>query len=85
MVGLDIQDDADLEAELLALSGKSPGKKGKSASKKPMMSMQDMDKMMADLENIGEGDDDEEGDGDLDEDDEELLGELQVKWMVVVR
>jgi len=76
-----LEDDADLEAELLALEGKSPAKKGKgkSASKKPMMSMQDVDKMMAGLEGIGEGEDNEDDDGDLDED-EELLGELQVRW-----
>ena len=64
-------DDADLEAELLALQGKSPGKKGKSA--KGMMSLEDVDKMMAGLDDIGEGDDDDDSN-----DDDDLLGELQV-------
>ncbi len=81
---MDLGDDADLEAELLALEGKSPGKKGKSSSKKAAMSMADVDKMMAGLGNIGEGDDgldddDDGGDDDDDVDDAELLGELQVK------
>ncbi len=69
----------------MALEGKSPGKKGKSSSKKAAMSMADVDKMMAGLGNIGEGDDglddddDDGGDDDDDVDDAELLGELQVK------
>ena len=83
--GLDLTDDADLEAELLALEGKSPGKKGKSpSSKKGVMSMEDVDKMMVGLGNIGEDDGDDDADVDVDEDDEELLGELRVCVCVCV-
>lgn len=70
----------DLEAELLALTG---GKSTSKGSKKPKgagnMSMADIDKMMASVKDIGEGDDDDDDQmsgEDIDEDD--LLAELQV-------
>ena len=69
-------DDADLEAELMALQGKSPGKKGKAP--KGTMSLEDVDKMMAGLDDIGEDDDNDDDIDDDDEDMEELLGELKV-------
>ena len=70
-------DDADLEAELLALEGKAPKKGGNSkAGGKGALSMADVDSMLAGIGDIGEvGSDDEE---DMSDDDEELLGELQV-------
>lgn len=71
--------DADLEAELLALEGKSPGKGGKgSKSGSGVMSMDDLDKMMASAHKMGEEDDDVEDEDLSDIDDDELLGELKV-------
>lgn len=69
--------DADLEAELLALSGNSSGKSSKKSGggDSGMLSMGDLDKMMADVDGMGE---DEEL-SDVDEDDGDLLGELQVR------
>ena len=68
--------DADLEAELLALEGKSPGKgKSPKSGGRGGMTMADLDKVMADVDKIGE-DDDGEDLSDIDDDD--LLGELQV-------
>lgn len=84
MSELDVS-DADLEAELLALEGKAPKKKGGHSSKagQERMTMEQLDKMVAGLDKIGDDDDDDDGDddggGDLsDMDDDELLGELQV-------
>ena len=63
MSGLDVT-DADLEAELMALEGKSPAKGGKKSSKSGMMSMDELDKVMASAGKIGgEDDDDEEEEG----------------------
>lgn len=60
---------------MLALEGKAPKKGGKSRGKSPM-SMGQLDKMVAGVENIGEDDEDM---SDLSDDDEsELLGELEV-------
>lgn len=76
--GMDVS-DADLEAELLALEGKSPAKGGKAAkSGSGMMSMDDLDKVMASADKIGDddGDDDDEDLSDIEDD--ELLGELKV-------
>ena len=72
--------DADLEAELLALEGKSPAKGGGKGSKSGgggMLSMKDLDQMMANVDKIGEEGDEELS--DLDDDDDDLLGELQVR------
>lgn len=81
MSELDVS-DADLEAELLALEGKAPKKKGGHSSKagQERMTMEQLDKMVAGLDKIGDDDDgDDDGGGDLsDMDDDELLGELQV-------
>ena len=74
-----VEDDADLEAELMALEGKAPTKKGgKSKSGEGgALTMADVDSMLAGIGDIGEG-----GSGDDDDmsdiDDEDLLGELQV-------
>ena len=68
-----------MEAELLAMTGgKGSGKKkGKSGSNQ--MSMDDIDKVVASVKDIGEGDDDDEDLGSLsDIDDDDLLAELQV-------
>lgn len=70
-------DDADLEAELLALEGKAPKKGGNSkAGGKGALSMADVDSMLAGIGDIGEVGSDDEDISDID--DEELLGELQV-------
>lgn len=71
------EDDADLEAELMALEGKAPKKGGKSSKsgKGGAFSMADVDSMLAGIGDIGEGG---SGDDDSDIDDEDLLGELQV-------
>lgn len=76
--------DADLEAELLALEGKSPSKGGKKSSKSGgndgMMSMDELDKVMASAGKMGEDDDYGEEEEELsDMDDDELLGELKVR------
>ncbi len=64
-------DDSELEAELMALEGVSPGGGGRG---KAPLSVADVNKMVA---GIGEvGDEDSDLSSDLDED--ELLGELQV-------
>ena len=65
-----------MEAELLALEGKSPKKGGKSPKSGGKMSMGEVDKMVAGIQDIGEGDDDLSDLSDVDEN--ELLGELQV-------
>ena len=67
------EDDAELEAELMALEGKSSGKQAKKKGGK-----MDLDSLIAGANKIGEDveDDDEEDLSDID--DEELLGELQV-------
>ena len=71
-------DDDDLEAELLALEGKSPSKKEKAAlgtKKAGVMSLDQIGSLVAGLKDVGdcEGDGDEES--DIDED--ELMGELE--------
>ena len=76
-----IDDDADLEAELMALEGKSPKKGGKGKAGgggKGALSAADVDSMLAGIGNIGEmgEEDDDEDMSDVDE--EDLLGELQV-------
>ena len=72
-------DDADLEAELMALEGKAPKKGGKSKSGKGgAFSMADVDSMLAGIGDIGEGGSGEDDDDMSDIDDEDLLGELQV-------
>ena len=49
------ESDEALEAELLALQGKSPAKgKGKTPKGPKVMSMKDIDAMMAGLEGVGE-------------------------------
>lgn len=68
----------------MALEGKSPKKGGKSKSGKGgAFSMADVDSMLAGIGDIGEG-----GSGDEDDmsdiDDEDLLGELQVRFRVSV-
>ncbi len=71
--------DADLEAELLALEGKSPakGKSGKTG-KSGMLSMGELDAMVAGIGDISDEEEGEEGEeGEL-SDEDELLGELQV-------
>ena len=74
-------DDDDLEAELLALEGKSSGKGGKKG-KEGRMTLEQLDTMVAGLEGVGEsGGEDEEEEGDL-SGDEELLGELAVSECV---
>ena len=81
---LDVSND-DLEAEFLAMTGgKGSGKKkGKSGSNQ--MSMDDIDKVVASVKDIGEGDDDDEDLGSLsDIDDDDLLAELQVCVYVCV-
>ena len=77
------EDDADLEAELMALEGKAPKKGGKSSKsgKGGAFSMADVDSMLAGIGDIGEGgsgDDDDDDTSDID--DEDLLGELQVTF-----
>jgi coiled-coil and C2 domain-containing protein 1 len=66
-----------LEAELLALQGKSPvAGKGKKGSK--VMSLNEIDSMVAGLDDVGESDEDEEEEeGGEEEDDSDLLAELQ--------
>ena len=73
-----LDDDADLEAELLALEGKAPKKGGKSKTGgKGALSMADVDSMIAGIGDIGDvGSGDDEDDSDID--DEDLLGELKV-------
>ena len=70
--------DADLEAELMALEGKSPGKGGKSPKSggSGMMSMDELDNIVAGLDGMGEEEGEDEDMSDIDED--ELLGELKV-------
>ena len=75
-------DDESLEAELLALEGKSSGssksrKTGKSGQS-GMMSMGDLDAMMAGIDNIGEDGEDDDRDEEELSDENELLGELEV-------
>ena len=45
--------EEDLEAELLALQGKSPGKKASGKGSK-VVSMRDIDSMVAGLDKVGE-------------------------------
>ena len=72
-------DEDDLEAELLALTG---GKSAKKGGKKPKggdsghMSLADIDKMVASVKDIGDGDEEDADMSDLDDDD--LLSELRV-------
>ena len=72
-------DEDDLEAELLALTG---GKSTKKGGKKPKggdsghMSLADIDKMVASVKDIGDGDEEDADMSDLDDDD--LLSELRV-------
>ncbi len=65
----------------MALEGKSPSGKKKSGlgkSSKSVMSLEDVNKMVAGIGNLDD-DDDEDDDGDFsDMDEDELLGELQV-------
>ena len=75
-------DDAELEAELLALEGKAPKKGGKSPKSGGKMSMDQLDKMVAGIQDVGEGDEDLSDMSDIDEN--ELLGELQVCVCVYV-
>ena len=74
-----VDDDADLEAELLALEGKAPKKGGNSkAGGKGALSMAEVDSMLAGIGDIGEVGSNDDDDDMSDIDDEELLGELQV-------
>ena len=83
--------DADLEAELLALSGGAPAKGGGKSQKsggRGMMSMDDLDKVMASVHGMGEGEEEEEEEGDMsDVDEDELLGELKVRELarIIIR
>ena len=74
------ENDADLEAELMALEGKAPKKGGKSSKsgKGGAFSMADVDSMLAGIGDIGEGGSGGDDDDTSDIDDEDLLGELQV-------
>ena len=60
----------------LLWKGKAPKKGGKSPKSGGKMSMGQLDKMVAGIQDIGEGDDDLSDLSDVDEN--ELLGELQV-------
>ena len=72
-----VDDDADLEAELMALEGKAPKKGGKSKAGKGAFSMADVDSMLAGIGDVGgSGGEDDEDMSDVD--DEDLLGELKV-------
>lgn len=82
LVGLDVS-EADLEAELLALEGKSPAKGGKppKTGGQGRMSLDDLDKVMASADKMGGEEDEDLSDLD-DEEDDELLGELKVNGVL---
>ena len=81
MLHLSLTDESELEAELLAMQGVSPSPgKGKQGGGKAPMSVEQINKMVAGIEGMGEGDDDLSDLSDLDEN--ELLGELQVSVCV---
>ena len=69
--------DDELEAELLALTGGKKGSGKKSKGSEASLSFADIDKMVASVKDIGEGDEDEGSLSDIDDD--ELLAELQVR------
>ena len=71
--------DDELEAELLALTGKKKGSGKKSKGSEASLSLADIDKMVASVKDMGEGEEDEGSLSDIDDD--ELLAELQVYCM----
>uniref|UniRef100_H3B0H8 Coiled-coil and C2 domain-containing protein 1B n=1 Tax=Latimeria chalumnae TaxID=7897 RepID=H3B0H8_LATCH len=80
-VGDDDDNDADLEAELLAITGGTPAGKAEPKGKAPLP-MEDIERMaalcMKDLDEEGEDDDDVENDNDLMAELNEVLGDDEV-------